>query len=523
MWAIGMNIWCSTRGHSQRAGASVCKCCGVTDTVLAIDLGTGGPKVALVGIDGRTFGWRSAPVATHFVADGGAEQDPNEMWSAVVAATRALLTEVDAPAPSAIAVTSQYMSTVPIDASGRPTGPCILWMDHRGAAHSRSLLDRDSYALFVERHGMVPLPSGHDNVAHAHVLRTFHPAAFDAATALVEPMDYLTARLTGVVSATQSTVFGQLACDNRTWGATEYDPTLVDASRFDASKLAPLVPMNSVVGGLTAAVAAELGLAADLPVIAGTIDSITSAVGTGALGPTDGSVIIGTTSVLVSHIGEHRGDLHSGVLAVPSPLPGMYYVMAENGVGGRAFEWARGLFGYGDDVAAALADAESVEAGTVQFLPWLLGSSAPQPDDASLAAFVGMSLQHDRRHAMRATLEGVALNLAWLLPHVEQFVGNAFPLLRFGGGGAQSPLWAQLLADACNRPVHRLAEPRATNARGAAFLAFAALGALDLADVPSLLHTAHVHEPNLAAAARLQHLLANHVALHPALSSLNPL
>jgi hypothetical protein len=197
MWAIGMNIWCSTRGHSQRAGASVCKCCGVTDTVLAIDLGTGGPKVALVGIDGRTFGWRSAPVATLFVADGGAEQDPNEMWSAVVAATRALLTEVDAPAPSAIAVTSQYMSTVPIDASGRPTGPCILWMDHRGAAHSRSLLDRDSYALFVERHGMVPLPSGHDNVAHAHVLRTFHPAAFDAATALVEPMDYLTARLTG--------------------------------------------------------------------------------------------------------------------------------------------------------------------------------------------------------------------------------------------------------------------------------------------------------------------------------------
>jgi sugar (pentulose or hexulose) kinase len=134
-----------------------------------------------------------------------------------------------------------------------------------------------------------------------------------------------------------------------------------------------------------------------------------------------------------------------------------------------------------------------------------------------------MSLQHDRRHVMRATLEGVALNLAWLLPHVEQFVGAAFPLLRFGGGGAQSPLWAQLLADACERPVHRLAEPRATNARGAAFLAFAALGALDLADVPSLLHTAHVHEPNPAAAARLQHLLANHVALHPALSSLNPL
>ena len=78
----------------------------------------------------------------------------------------------------------------------------------------------------------------------------------------------------------------------------------------------------------------------------GTIDSITSAVGTGALGPDSGSVVIGTTSVLVSHIPDHRGDLTAGILSVPSPLPGMYYVMAENGVGGRSLEWAQRLFGY---------------------------------------------------------------------------------------------------------------------------------------------------------------------------------
>lgn len=57
---------------------------------MAIDLGTGGPKVALVTVDGATIGWRQAAVASHFLPDGGAEQDPNEMWSAVVAATREL-------------------------------------------------------------------------------------------------------------------------------------------------------------------------------------------------------------------------------------------------------------------------------------------------------------------------------------------------------------------------------------------------------------------------------------------------
>jgi len=491
------------------------QCVNVTDRVLAIDLGTSGPKVALVGLDGTTHGWRSAPVGTTFLPDGGAEQDPHEMWNAVVAATRALLSgPSDGPPPCAVAVTSQYMSAIPVAADGTPTGPCILWMDHRGARHSRKLLNDVSVPLFLGRHGLMPLPSGHDNVAHAHVLQTRHPNAYAAAAALVEPMDFLTARLTGRVTATQSTVFGQLVCDNRQWGATEYDPTLVAATGLDPAKLAPLVPMNSVVGEVTSLVAAQLGIAVGTPVLAGTIDSITSAVGSGALGPSDGSVIIGTTSVLVSHIAEHRGDIRSGVVGVPSPLYGMYYVMAENGLGGRAFEWARHLFGYGEDVDSALADAAAVTAEGVQFLPWLLGSSAPKPSDDVRAAYVGLGLQHDRRHVMRATLEGIALNLAWLLPRVEAFVGNGFPFLRFGGGGAQSPLWAQLLADATDRPVHRLAEPRATNARGAAFLAFAALGMLDLADTPSLLQVAEVHAPDTTNRDWMQQALARHIALH---------
>jgi xylulokinase len=226
-------------------------------------------------------------------------------------------------------------------------------------------------------------------------------------------------------------------------------------------------------------------------------------------------VIIGTTSVLVSHIAEQRNDIRAGLLAVPSPLEGMYYVMAENGVGGRAFEWARHFLGY-SEVTAALAGAGEVAADGVQFLPWLLGSGAPRPDDDVRGAFVGLGLHHDRRHAMRATLEGIALNLAWLLPEVEEFVGGAFPFVRFGGGGAQSPLWAQLLADALDRPVHRLAEPRTTNARGAAFLALHALGRLRLADVPSMLHTAQVHLPDAATRESIRRALDRHRALHAA-------
>jgi xylulokinase len=176
----------------------------------------------------------------------------------------------------------------------------------------------------------------------------------------------------------------------------------------------------------------------------------------------------------------------------------MYFVLAENGVGGRALEWAMRLFGYGDDFATATADAGAIESGAdgVHFMPWLLGSIAPNPNDDIRAAFAGLSLRHDRRHLVRAVMEGVAINLAWLLPAVESFVGHESAFVRFGGGAAESDLWAQILADALDRPVHQLEDPRVTNARGAAFLAFATLGVLAIDDVPSLLRVRAIRDPD---------------------------
>ena len=106
--------------------------------------------------------------------------------------------------------------------------------------------------------------------------------------------------------------------------------------------------------------------------------------------------------------------------------------------------------------------------------------------------------------------------MATASPHTR----GAMMTSAFGGGGATSTLWAQVLADALDRPVHRLAEPRATNARGAAFLAFADLGLLDLVEVPALLQVASVHEPSPAARPAMERALARLVALHPALTSL---
>jgi sugar (pentulose or hexulose) kinase len=80
--------------------------------------------------------------------------------------------------------------------------------------------------------------------------------------------------------------------------------------------------------------------------------------------------------------------------------------------------------------------------------------------------------------------------------------------IRFGGGGAASSLWGQILADATGSTVHRLADPGFTNCRGAALVALAESGTVDWADIPGLVRVAEVHEPDPVAVQRYAPLVA---------------
>jgi len=96
----------------------------------------------------------------------------------------------------------------------------------------------------------------------------------------------------------------------------------------------------------------------------------------------------------------------------------------------------------------------------------------------------------------RAVLEGVAMNAAWLLPFFSALAANEHRSISFGAGGAGSALWGQMLSDVCGVEVRRLANPRTTNAHGAALLALAQAGQLTFAELPSRLSVQQVHQPD---------------------------
>jgi xylulokinase len=509
--------------------------------VLAVDLGTGGPKVAVLASTGRVVSHAFQAVGIDLTDDGGAEQSPQAWWDAIVSsAHRALADSGVAPGDVVgIGCTSQWSGTVPVDDGGSAIGPAITWMDSRGARAVRETvrgaLNVQGYsapklAKWVRRTGGIPTLSGKDPVGHIHFLRQQRPDVYAATAVFLEPVDYLNLRLTGLARASHDSITLHWVTDNRDINAISYDDSLMALAGLERAKLPDLVPTGSVLGGLTTAAAGELGLVPGTAVVAGTGDLHSAAVGSGAVSDFDGHLYIGTSSWISCHVPFKKTDPLTNIASIPSGIPGRYLVADEHETGGACLTWLRDNLLFPDDaltvpttnrvpsdVFATLNDvAASVPVGShgVLFTPWLNGERSPVDDHTIRGGFHNISLSSTRADMVRAVFEGVALNSAWLLGAVEKYIKRPFGSLAFVGGGANSDLWSQIHADATGRTIRQIADPVLANVRGAGLLTLLALGHLRIADIPGTVTVKATYEPDRPAGEVYAALLEEFVNLY---------
>lgn len=487
--------------------------------VLAIDVGTSGPKAAIVSLLGSIVATARAHVATIHLPDDGAEQDPEALWTAVKQACAAALRSSGVAARDVLAVicSSQYSSIVPVDGAGRPTMNMVLWLDKRGSSERLQRIAgyprRPDTPLRLLRwlriHGLPPIDGG-ISLNHMRWIRHARPEAYARTTAFLEPMDFVAMRFSGRATANQCTAFMSLLIDNRRLGVTEYDRTLLAQSGIDPAKLPELVPLDSIVGLVLPAVAEELGLDPATRVVTGINDTQCGGLATAAFDGSHAALSIGSTSVMITHVAFKRTDVRHVILSMPSPVPETYFVMAENGLGGGTLEHFLQKLVYASDQFGELTaenrfallqqvvdDAPPGSAG-VLFLPWMGGSIAPRAESRMRGGFLNLSLDTTRSHMARAVLEGVAMNLRWMKKPVEKFARRRFSHFVFYGGGAESDAWSQILADVLDTPVHQMANPQYATCLGAALLAFQRLGELGFEDFASRVPIRRIYEPNAA-------------------------
>ena len=508
------------------------------DLILAIDLGTSGPKVALVTPHGEVLDCRIEATRLTILPGGGAEQDPDDWWRAIRAATAALLAaHPDAPGRVvALGCTSQWSGTVAVDRDGRHLMNAVIWMDARGAAHVGQITGGfprlQGYGLrrlitWLRLTGGIPVHSGKDSIAHILFIKHERPDVYRQTYKFLEPKDYLNLRLTGRFAASHESITLHWLTDNRDIDNVRYDDQLIRFSTLDKDKLPELNRAVDVLGPLRPAAARELGLPAGLPVILGTPDMHSAAVGSGAVADYEPHLYIGTSSWLTCHVPFKKTDLFHNMASLPSAIPGRYFIAAEQEAAGACLAYLRDNILYVDDALARETRVPNVYpifdqmveqtppgSQKVIFTPWLHGERTPVDDPLARGGFHNLSLQATRAHLIRAVFEGVAYNTRWLHHYLERFAGRRLDNIRMVGGGANSDVWCQIHADVLDRTIKQVRDPVQTNVRGVGLLAAVAIGLTTFPEIDHAVPIAATYTPNPANRAIYDELFAVFTSLY---------
>ena len=417
--------------------------------ILALDIGTSEAKGGLITADGRLLATaRHAYPMDLEASTGGAQQDPASWWRALTAVTRKLA-ESHAQI-AAICCVGQAPTLVTVDVHGQPVRPAITWMDTRSTTDAQALQAATGIAGWAL--GVLPA---------ARWVELNEPETAAKVAWYLNAWEWVAMRLTGVAARTVSP--GQHAM-------TAHEAT---SAGLAGNRLPPMVDAGSQVGVLIASAADELGLAAGVPVHAGTVDSFASFHGAGLIDPGD-AIDTGGTSGGIAVYWDAEVAV-PGAWVAQAPLAGRWMVGGAMTATGKALDWFAGIVGEKDPIplirAAALTEPG---AQGLLFLPYLAGERSPIWDPSARGAFVGLTLAHRAPHLARAIMEGAAFALRHVATPILA-AGLRINELRVTGGTASHEAWNQIKADVLGVTV---AVPEVIDAAlmGGAILAATGLG-----------------------------------------------
>jgi xylulokinase len=420
------------------------------DTLLGIDLGTTGIKAAVGTPQGDFLGESYLEYPLIKPAPSVVEQDAGQWWALTQEAIRLALDRsgVSGETVRALSVSSQGISFVPLDEAGTPLGNAINWLDTRATAEvafiGHHYADADLFQLTGKR------------TSPAYVLpkllwlRAHCPDLYSRTRKFLMAHDYLLFKFSDQFVTDHSMAAGTLLYDI---GRQGWSQKLLDAFDIDASKLPDVKWAGTSLGAIRPEVANSLGLSEDAVVVVGGQDQKCAALGAN-IRPGVATVSLGTASAISCLVDQPLLDPERRIPTFPFVVPGYWDLEGVVGTAGGAFRWLRETL-FPDLSYTALNEIAATSppgANGVCFLPHLSGAGSPHWRPDVWGAFLGLTLAAGPSDIVRSVLEGVAFQIQANL-EVMQRVGIAIHELILFGGGAQSPLWSQMISNVTGLPV----------------------------------------------------------------------
>ena len=427
--------------------------------LLGIDAGTSSVKAVLLDLHGNLRAVCQAEYPLHHLRSAWVEQDPEDWWQATCKAVREILAMVQSGQDRVLglAVSSQAPTLLPLDRSGKPLRPAMIWMDRRAEAEAVHLAEvlgaEEIYRITGNR------PDAFYVAARLLWLRNHEPEVLKHTWKFAQVNGYINYRLTGQLTVDPAhAVLMQM----RDYASGEWSEALCSACEVDPEQFPEVVDSYHVQGQVTAQAAKVTGLKTGVPVMAGTVDSPAAALEAGVTEPGIAVEMTGTSTVVI--IPNDRGLTEPALIAMPHALPGIHLLLGAMVSSGGCLRWFRDQFGPtasqampegGADAYDVLtrqaADIEPGSSGVI-FLPYMMGERSPIWHTNARGVFFGLSLATPKAALTRAIMEGAAFALRHNV-ETAQRAGAEVREMRSVGGCSRSDLWNQIKADVLGMPV----------------------------------------------------------------------
>jgi xylulokinase len=475
--------------------------------LIGIDVGTSSVKAVMAAPGGLRLDSYSAPHGTRRTAPGMAEQDPGDWRRHVEAALARFAGHPRAGDVRVIGITSQVNTHLFCDTARAPLAPAITWQDTRAAPEAAALDARISPDDKIAALGApIPIDASHA-LSRMAWMATHHPEDWARTRHVLLPKDWIIAQLTGQVGADPLSAVGLAGAD------LAYAAPVLDLVPRAAEVLPPLRDPLQVAGPVLA------GPFRGVPVATGTMDAWAAMFGLGVSGEGEATYLSGTSEVLglISNLRQAE----PGIIVFPE-WRGITLHAGPTQSGGASLDWLGRLLGQDTGRLDALAAGATISASSPLFLPHLEGERAPIWDPSSRGAFAGLSGATGPAELVACVMEGVAFSARLALEAVERSGAHRVSRLSLGGGGAASPVWNTIRADALGRTITPITTPE-PGASGALAMAGVAAGVLpDLAAATRALTVAGADiAPDPARAATSAERFARYRELYAALRPLH--
>lgn len=461
------------------------------DLILTIDAGTQSLRALVFDRLGHLIDKAQLPLdAYSSPQEGWMEHNVESFYDAMGSACQQLWQQavVKPEQVAGVVLTTQRATMINLDKQGNPLRPAIIWADQRRAdvRSKRSFVWRVLFKLLGLKNTIDALESA----CQINWIQQHQPAIWDNTAYYLMLSGYLNYKLTGKIADSVGNQVGFIPFDykNQDWcAASDWKWACMPVAR---SQLPQLVPTGDILGHITPQCAADTGILADTPVIAGAADKACEVLGSGCIEPSMASISCGTTATI--NVTHHRYlEPRPFIPPYPAAIPGVFNLEIQIFRGFWMVSWFKKHLGQHEQqqankqgksaeqlFEAHLNNTRPGASGLIMQPYWNPGLGEPGPE--ARGSLIGFNDAHNQAHIYRALIEGLAYGLKNGKELLEKRGNQTIHTCRIAGGGSQSDGVMQIMADVLNVPCER---PSTFEASG---LGAAIIGASTLGFYPSI-------------------------------------